>query len=63
MRTQIDSDRALRARCAAVGGAFGLLESLRPAFHWDSPWLLSTAVSAVSVPRAPESRKIAGDES
>lgn len=39
VRTRVDNDRALRSRWAGEGGALGLLESLRPTFHWTAPVL------------------------
>ncbi|MGW4131137.1 ArsR/SmtB family transcription factor [Amycolatopsis japonica] len=39
VRTQVDTDRALRSRLAGETGTLGLLESLRPAFRWEAPVL------------------------
>ncbi|OXM49359.1 transcriptional regulator [Amycolatopsis thailandensis] len=39
VRTQVDTDRALRSRLAGESGTFGLLDSLRPAFRWEAPIL------------------------
>ncbi|RSN11139.1 transcriptional regulator [Streptomyces sp. WAC 05977] len=39
VRTQVDTDRAVRSRLAGENGALGLLESLRPAFRWEAPVL------------------------
>ncbi|UUV30840.1 helix-turn-helix domain-containing protein [Amycolatopsis roodepoortensis] len=39
VRTQVDTDRAVRSRLAGESGALGLLESLRPAFRWEAPVL------------------------
>ncbi|MFJ8911553.1 ArsR/SmtB family transcription factor [Amycolatopsis sp. NPDC102389] len=39
VRNRVDTDRALRSRQAGEGGAIGLLDSLRPIFHWEAPLL------------------------
>lgn len=39
VRTQVDTDRAVRSRLAGESGTLGLLDSLRPAFRWEAPVL------------------------